>query len=160
MKLLKGLVDGMSSEWFPIYLRAQRGHQFDLGWSEKILLGRGVFDLSLDGGQNSNRLRRQQSVFSAGKIPGAQLQKWQHSNRAVPVTVNCPAGPGCVKWKYSRNAGMRANSPTPQQQKMGHIQFKICLDPHGGFTRLYWINLSNSKPPRLLLEIISGRVKT
>ena len=50
MKLLKGLVDGMSSEWFPIHLRAQRGHQFDLGWSEKILLGRGVFDLSLDGG--------------------------------------------------------------------------------------------------------------
>lgn len=153
--------------WVMVPTGVQKDHQFDLGWSEKTSQGRGHVIWLWKVARIQTGIEDSREFCSQGRF-----QKHSHSNdnaqgRTVPVMENCTALPSWAEWKQSKKATMRANSIISQWIQMGYGQFeeslcyfKICLDPLGGFTRLYRVNLSNVEPHCLLLEIVSGSDST
>lgn len=71
MKLLKGLV-GVAGAVVPHLPRSSEGHQSDLGWSEKPLLGSGYLICPWMGAR-FKQAEKMVERFLSRKIPGAQL---------------------------------------------------------------------------------------
>lgn len=80
----------MAGAVVPLPPRAQRGHQFDLGWSEKTLLGRGYL-ICPRMGAKFKQAEKTVEHFLRRKIPEALKAE------TVPVTL-VQLGQA-VKWK-------------------------------------------------------------
>ena len=79
-------------QWFPIYLGAQRGHQFDLGWSEKTLLGRGYLicprmGARIQTGWEDSRAFSQQGRFQKHSRQKLFLWHWSSWARLIKVEI-------------------------------------------------------------------------